>query len=160
MMNLFRPALLVLVALLELAIIVSNWQSIWLFIQSNSEVKLLSTLVPILLSAPFAYLIWTWRDSDKRRALENEERKLKFEEKKLEQESAKWEHDIQRLEFETRAREVEQLEILNGDRERVLKEKVEEINREIERMEQEGVSVPTIDRSTFDIPAFLRRQAE
>jgi hypothetical protein len=141
----FRPILLGIIAVVEFIIIYLNWPVIEPFLEDKSELKLLSTIIPILLSTPFAYSIWTWRDHDKQRIMNYDESRLALDTKKNNQETARWEHDIKRLEFEDRSREVDKQEENNKEIEMELKTTIIELSYELESLKKSGMIVPKIN---------------
>jgi hypothetical protein len=150
-----RPILLGVIAAVEFIIIYLNWPTIWPFLQGNSELRLLSTIIPILLSAPFAYSIWTWRDHDKQRIMNYDESRLALDTKKNSQETERWEHDIVRLKFEARIREVDKQEEENTEKETELKITTNELAVELDSLKNSGVIVPKINSN---LEKFMKSQ--
>jgi hypothetical protein len=154
----FRPILLGVIAAVEFIIIYLNWPTIWPFLQGNPELRLLSTIIPVLMSAPFAYSIWTWRDHDKQRIMNYDESRLALDSKKNIQETERWKHDIKRLEFEARSRDVDKHEENNNEKEVALRNKIKELNTELLRLGTLGVKIPPVEKKYLDIPKFLRQK--
>jgi hypothetical protein len=141
----FRSILLGVIAAVEFTIIFSYWPAIWQFLQSNSELRLLSTIIPILLSAPFAYFIWTWRDHDKQRIINTDESRLAFDIEKNKQDTEKREHELALLRFEAKKREVEKKEENNNEKEIELKKTINELVFELDSLKKSGTIVPKIN---------------
>ena len=80
-----RGLILIYVVLIEILLLCIFWKEIETFITTSKRIEWLKGLLPILMAAVPAYLLWHWRDMDKKEALDQGRHDLMQKERDLEQ---------------------------------------------------------------------------
>ena len=75
-----RGLILIFVVLIEIAVLCIFWKQIEAFISEGKRVEWLKGLLPLFMAAIPAYLLWHWRDTNRRQELTHQARELKLKE--------------------------------------------------------------------------------
>ena len=116
----WRPIQLLLVVAVQIIVLYCFRSDVLILLDKVKDYRILTGLAPLALGAPSAFMLWSWRDSDKQKELKNSQEKLELDSKTQKMAEERWLFESEKMESERTQNRIE------ADRLRIKAEKLQE----------------------------------